>query len=187
MLGADERGLLCLPCAPARPLFVKLSPCLCHLLPSSPLLSSPRHRTASSRCRTACSSCYRRATASARALPRCRWRWPWSARDWCRAGARLRELLLPEALCPALPSLHAVQSRLTSPPPLPLSLRPPNSEAVLMVEPRHLDQLLHPNFVNEKAYAKDGEAAWGGRARGGGARLAGGQLDSAASPLRPRT
>jgi pyruvate,orthophosphate dikinase len=28
-------------------------------------------------------------------------------------------------------------------------------EAVLMVEPRHLDQLLHPAFVNEKAYAKD--------------------------------
>ncbi|GBG00136.1 pyruvate phosphate dikinase [Raphidocelis subcapitata] len=28
-------------------------------------------------------------------------------------------------------------------------------EAVLMVEPRHLDQLLHPMFVNEKAYAKD--------------------------------
>lgn len=24
-----------------------------------------------------------------------------------------------------------------------------------MVEPRHLDQLLHPMFVNEKAYQKD--------------------------------
>jgi pyruvate, orthophosphate dikinase len=32
-------------------------------------------------------------------------------------------------------------------------------EAVLMVEPRHLDQLLHPMFVNEKAYQKVGRAA----------------------------
>lgn len=37
-------------------------------------------------------------------------------------------------------------------------------EAVLMVEPRHLDQLLHPMFVNEKAYQKDGEQK---RERGG--------------------
>ncbi len=28
-------------------------------------------------------------------------------------------------------------------------------EAILMVEPRHLDQLLHPMFENEKAYQKD--------------------------------
>ncbi|KAL4169600.1 hypothetical protein KRP22_010518 [Phytophthora ramorum] len=28
-------------------------------------------------------------------------------------------------------------------------------EAVMLVEPRHLDQLLHPSFANEKAYQKD--------------------------------
>lgn len=28
-------------------------------------------------------------------------------------------------------------------------------EAVLMVEPRHLDQLLHPQFESDKGYAKD--------------------------------
>jgi pyruvate,orthophosphate dikinase len=27
--------------------------------------------------------------------------------------------------------------------------------AVMMVEPRHLDQLLHPMFENEKAYQRD--------------------------------
>ena len=34
-------------------------------------------------------------------------------------------------------------------------------EAVLMVEPRHLDQLLHPMFVSEKAYQKDGALGLG--------------------------
>ena len=39
-------------------------------------------------------------------------------------------------------------------------------EAVLMVEPRHLDQLLHPMFVNEKAYQKVGGAAAANGPRG---------------------
>lgn len=42
-------------------------------------------------------------------------------------------------------------------------------EAVLMVEPRHLDQLLHPNFVNEKVRRSGGMCVfvcvWGGDAR----------------------
>lgn len=28
-------------------------------------------------------------------------------------------------------------------------------KAITMVEPGHLDQLLHPNFVDEEAYKKD--------------------------------
>ena len=41
-------------------------------------------------------------------------------------------------------------------PPLPQSQGLVDSDgAVMLVEPRHLDQLLHPTFENEKAYQRD--------------------------------
>ena len=40
-------------------------------------------------------------------------------------------------------------------------------EAVLMVEPRHLDQLLHPMFVNEKVGGRGRGGAMQGRRKGG--------------------